>query len=145
MIKKIEKFPDKRGWLAEFWRNDQDTCEPVMAYVSLTKPGVVRGPHEHKKQSDFFIFMGPGDFMLHLWDRRKNSATRGEYFNVKAGQNNPVSIVVPPGLVHGYKCVSKTDALCINLADKLYKGKGKKGEVDEIRWEEKEDSPYKID
>jgi len=52
---------------------------------------------------------------------------------------------VPPGVVHGYKCVSDTSAYCINFPDKLYKGEDKKEEMDEIRWEQKEDSPYKIE
>lgn len=145
IIKKVNKFEDNRGWLAEFYRDDETKYRPVMAYTSLTKPGVARGPHEHVKQSDYFIFMGPGSFMLHMWDRRENSPTRGEYFNFEVGQDNPVSIIVPPGIVHGYKCISPNEALCINLADQLYRGEGKKQEVDEIRWEQKPDSPYKIE
>jgi len=62
----------------------------------------------------------------------------------EVGESNPVMVVVPPGVVHGYKCVSPNDAYCINIPDKLWRGDGKKEEVDEIRWETKEDSPYKI-
>jgi len=51
---------------------------------------------------------------------------------------------VPPGVVHGYKCVSAEGGMSINLPDKLYKGEGKVEEVDEIRWEDRKDSPYKI-
>ncbi len=138
IIKKINKNKDKRGWLAEIYRDDEIDFKPAMSYVSMTKPGVIRGPHEHKEQADFFVFLGPGDFEVHLWDKK------GEYMKIKAGENNPSFIIVPPGVVHGYKCVSDVDGLCINLPDKLYKGKRKKGEIDEIRWEEDESSPYKI-
>ena len=48
-----------------------------MAYVSVTKPGVIRGPHEHVNQTDMFVFVGPGEFELHLWDRRESSPTKG--------------------------------------------------------------------
>ena len=34
--------------------------------------------------------------------------------------------------------------MSINLPDKLYKGDGKKEEIDEIRWEQDLESPYKI-
>jgi dTDP-4-dehydrorhamnose 3,5-epimerase len=51
---------------------------------------------------------------------------------------------VPPGVVHGYKCISQGPALSINLPDKLYKGVLKADEIDEIRWEEDKNSPYKI-
>ena len=151
IIKKLNKNVDERGWLTEIWRSDDqvlnqagENYQPAMSYVSETKPGVIRGPHEHKKQSDGFVFIGPGSFELHLWDRRKNSDTNGEYVKIKVGEDNPSLVIVPPGIVHGYKCVSKKPAMCINLADKLYRGEGRKGEVDEIRWEDDEDSPYKI-
>ena len=145
IIKKITKNSDARGWLAEFYRQDQTSFRPVMGYVSLTKPGVARGPHEHKYQSDGFVFIGPGNFQLHLWDNRENSATKGEYLKIEAGENNPVFVIVPPGVVHGYKCVGEIDGWCVNLPDKLYRGKGKREEPDEIRWEQDENSPYKIE
>jgi len=144
IVKKLNKFEDERGWLMEIFRTDELKYQPVMSYVSVTKPGVVRGPHEHANQSDLFVFLGPGNFELHLWDNRKDSATNGEYVKIEAGENNPVAVIVPPGVVHGYKCVSEIDAWCINLPDKLYKGEDKKEEVDEIRWEKDINSPYKI-
>ena len=144
IIKKIAKNSDSRGWLAEIYRNDEIDFQPAMSYVSLTKPGIIRGPHEHKYQSDFFVFIGPGNFELHLWDRRLNSDTKNEYLKIEAGENNPVLIIVPPGVVHGYKCIGNQDGWCINLPDKLYRGKGKKEEQDEIRWENDPKSPYII-
>lgn len=144
IIKKLNKFSDERGWLAEFWRDDEIDFKPVMAYASSTKPGVIRGPHEHKAQADCFVFVGPGNFELHLWDNREGSETKGEYMKIEAGADNPTMIIVPPGVVHGYKCVSDVDGLCINLPDKLYKGEGKKEEIDEVRWEDIEDCLYKI-
>jgi len=144
IIKKLMKNEDPRGWLAEFYRSDEVNFKPAMGYISLTKPGVARGPHEHKFQSDAFIFMGPGNFELHLWDNRKDSSSKDEYFKVEVGENNPILIIVPPGVVHGYKCVGEVDGACINLPDKLYRGVGKKEEVDEIRWEQEAGSPYKI-
>jgi len=144
IIKELKKFDDARGWLAEFWREDEIDYRPVMGYVSVTKPGIARGPHEHINQADGFVFLGPGTFELHLWDRREESETKGKYMKMEVGENNPVMVVVPPGVVHGYKCISPNDAYCINIPDKLWRGEGKKEEVDEIRWETKEDSPYKI-
>lgn len=144
IIKKITKNQDTRGWLAEFWRSDEMDYQPAMGYVSVTRPGVVRGPHEHKYQSDAFIFMGPGNFELYLWDRRDKSATKGQYFKLEAGQGNPVLVIVPPGVAHAYKCFGENDGWCVNLPDRLYRGEGKKDEVDETRWEQDESSPFKI-
>jgi dTDP-4-dehydrorhamnose 3,5-epimerase len=143
-IKKLNKYEDARGYLMEIYREDEDNYSPTMGYISVTKPGVVRGPHEHVYQSDCFVFVGPGNFELYLWDRRENSATKGENLKIEAGENNPVMVIVPPGVVHGYKVIGDKDAYSINLPDKLYKGEGKKEEVDEIRWEQDPSSPYKI-
>ncbi|HOW60296.1 MAG TPA: dTDP-4-dehydrorhamnose 3,5-epimerase family protein [Candidatus Moranbacteria bacterium] len=145
VIKNISKNEDERGWLSEIFRQDElNGYQPVMSYVSSTKPGVVRGPHEHKFQSDCFVFIGPGTFELYLWDRREDSETNGEHLKIEVGEKNPVLVIVPPGVVHGYKCIGDKDAWSINLPNKLYKGKNKSEEVDEIRWEKDPDSLYKI-
>ncbi|MCX6796445.1 MAG: dTDP-4-dehydrorhamnose 3,5-epimerase family protein [Candidatus Falkowbacteria bacterium] len=144
VIKKIKKIEDERGWLAEVFRNDEKNYQPIMSYVSFTKAGVIRGPHEHQHQSDYFIFIGPGNFELHLWDSRPGSETEGEYVKMVVGEEEPVAVIVPPGVVHGYKCFSENGAYTFNLPDKLYQGKNKAEEADEIRWEQDKDSPYKI-
>jgi dTDP-4-dehydrorhamnose 3,5-epimerase len=144
IIKKLAKFDDDRGWLTEIFRNDEIDYVPAMAYVSLTKPGVIRGPHEHHEQADCFVFVGPGNFELHLWDRRPNSSKLDEHQILEVGEENPTLVVVPPGVVHGYKCVSEIAAYSINLPDKLYRGNNKLLEIDEIRHEQDSASPYKI-
>ncbi|MBD3245293.1 MAG: dTDP-4-dehydrorhamnose 3,5-epimerase [Candidatus Moranbacteria bacterium] len=146
IIKKLNKFKDERGWLIEVFRNDElkDQLKPQMSYISMTKPGVVRGPHEHEAQTDLFVFIGPGEFELYLWDNRKDSPSYGEAFKEIFGQNNMASVVVPPGVVHGYKNVSDKEAWCLNYPNKLYAGTGKKAKVDEIRHEEDKDSKFKI-
>ena len=143
-IKELILNKDDRGWLAEIFRDDEADYKPAMAYLSLTNPGVIRGPHEHKHQSDYFIFAGPGDFEVYLWDNREDSNTYGEAITIHAGAMRPLSLIVPPGVVHGYKCVSEVPALSFNLPDKLYRGAKKSAEVDEIRWENDTNSPYKI-
>lgn len=144
IVKELQKNSDERGWLTEIFRRDELDFDVVMSYVSLTNPGVVRGPHEHAAQSDCFVFLGPGDFRLYLWDRREDSETKGEAVELEVGEKNPRLVIVPPGVVHGYKCVSDVPALSINLPDKLYKGINKAQAVDEIRWENQADSPYRI-
>ena len=45
----LERHSDQRGWLAELYRSDEvnGNMAPAMGYISITKPGVSRGPHEH--------------------------------------------------------------------------------------------------
>jgi len=145
LIKKLTKYTDERGYLVETFREDTlpDRLKPAMSYVSFTKPGISRGPHEHKKQTDIFVFLGPGEFKVKLWDNRKESSTYGNCIEVVGGGKNPITVVVPPGIVHGYRNISqKVAGMVINYPDKLYKGWNKEEEVDEIRHEEAEDEFY---
>jgi len=142
-IKKLAKFSDERGWLTEFFRTDETSYRPAMGYISQTKPGVLRGPHEHRQQSDLFIFLF-GEFKLYLWDNRIGTENYRQLEIFAVGGDKPCSVLVPPGVVHAYKCVSDAPGVVINLPDRLYKGEAKKDETDEIRWEGRADSPFII-
>jgi dTDP-4-dehydrorhamnose 3,5-epimerase len=144
IIKELKKNEDERGHLMEIYRHDEVDYQVAMSYLSWTKPGVARGPHEHVYQSDYFIFPGPGTFRLYLWDRRLGSPTNGEKMTLDVGVDNPAVVIVPPGVVHGYQAISEEPALSINFPDKLYRGILKQEEVDEIRWEKDPNSPYQI-
>jgi dTDP-4-dehydrorhamnose 3,5-epimerase len=146
IIKELVKHEDQRGWLTELFRIDELNYlqYPVMAYVSETKPGIVRGPHEHVDQTDYFCFIGPSDFKIYLWDNREKSSTYGNYMEIVGGESKPIAVIVPPGVVHGYKNIGKKDGWVFNAANRLYAGWGKKETVDEIRHESDPDSPFKI-
>lgn len=141
-FRKLDVFNDRRGWLTEIFRADETDFSPAMSYVSMTKPGVARGPHEHIEQSDYFCFLG--DFRLFLWDNRKESASCGEKM-VFDTEGNPHIAIVPPGVVHAYKNVGTTDAFVVNLPDRLFKGERKAFPVDEVRYEDDPDSPFRIE
>lgn len=145
-ITPLKKFTDSRGWLTEVFREDElpEGVLPRMAYVSQTEPGVARGPHEHVHQTDVFAFIGPGTFSLHLWDAREGSPTFGAAFVGQFGENAPATVVIPPGVVHAYRCVSDTPGWVLNFPDKLYAGWGKSEPVDEIRHEDEADSKYQL-
>ena len=146
-IKTLTKFLDERGWLAELFRHDDlsNHVHPQMAYASLTLPGIARGPHAHADQTDLFCFIGPGNFKVFLWDNREDSETYGVQQIVFAGQDSPKSVLVPPGVVHGYKSLGPEPGLVFNAPNRLYGGYGKKGPVDEIRFEDDPDSPFIIE
>ncbi len=145
-IKPAAKHADSRGWLAEVFRSDELDPElmPVMSYVSVTAPGVSRGPHAHHSQTDTFAFLGPGSFTVKLWDNRENSPTLGNMQTIEAGHSNPVIITVPPGIVHGYRNTSEIDAWVVNCPNKLFAGPNKSEPVDEIRYEDLTNSPFDL-
>lgn len=144
VIKDVVTFTDDRGSLAELWRSDDfsnkfafDGCPPTMGYISFTKPQVQRGPHEHEHQTDFFVFIGPGNFAVTLWDNRPSSKTFGERNDFIFGEMKPASILIPKGVVHTYKNISlDKDGMVLNFPDRLYKGYRKQNPVDEIRHED---------
>ena len=61
-----------RGWLGEPFRADKlpAGAPPAMACVSMTEPGVARGPREYREQADCFRRVGPSDFKGYLRDIR---------------------------------------------------------------------------
>jgi dTDP-4-dehydrorhamnose 3,5-epimerase len=139
----LKKYADSRGWLTELFRQDElpQGFEPTMGYLSVTHPGIARGPHEHRDQTDCFAFLS-GEFELILWENRPGLPEHRA--SLLVGENNPVLAFVPPGVVHAYRNVGSSDAFVLNFPDRLYAGWGKSEPVDEIRHEDM-DSPYKME
>jgi len=144
VLRELNVHHDQRGWLMEVFRKDEIPPEyfPAMGYVSATKPGVIRGPHEHREQADLFCFIGPSVFRVYCWDARKDSPTFGNRMVVDVGSGHPVFLIVPPGVVHAYKNVGSEEGWVMNYPNALYAGKGRAEEVDEIRHEEDAQSVY---
>jgi dTDP-4-dehydrorhamnose 3,5-epimerase len=147
ICKPLTKYHDQRGWLCELFRHDElpEEFHPMMAYLSVTEPGVTRGPHEHVDQSDCFGFVGPSDFKVYLWDTRESSPTRGVSQKLVVGESRPMLLIVPPGVVHAYRNVGKGPGLVFNCPNRLYRGWARSEPIDEIRHEERRDSPFVID
>ena len=147
VVRELKKFFDTRGWLTELFRKDEldEQFLPAMAYISSTNPGVTRGPHEHWDQADLFCFIGPSNFKLRVWDNRKDSETFGSMMTMVVGQDNPAAVLIPHGVVHGYRNVGDIDGIVINCPNRLYAGTGRKEEVDEIRHENDGESTFSMD
>jgi dTDP-4-dehydrorhamnose 3,5-epimerase len=145
--KPLKKYCDPRGWLCEIFRQDEVPAEyhPVMAYLSMTEPGVARGPHEHFEQADCFGFLGPSNFQVYLWDNRPQSRTYGVSQTELVGLDKPMLLIVPAGVVHAYKNIGLEPGLVFNCPNRLYKGPGRQNSVDEIRHEDKAHGVFRID
>ncbi len=143
----LKKFADDRGWLAELFRHDELAAEfyPAMSYISFTFPGVSRGPHEHVDQADLFCFIGPSTFKLRMWDNRPESPTFHNMMTLFVGVDNPKAVIVPKGVVHGYKNVGGTDGMVINCPNRLYMGEHKRDAIDEIRHEDEPDTIFRME
>ncbi|MBN1213502.1 MAG: dTDP-4-dehydrorhamnose 3,5-epimerase family protein [candidate division Zixibacteria bacterium] len=146
LIKELVRHTDERGWLMELFRQDEleEELYPAMSYVSLTEPGQVRGPHEHREQTDFFVFFRESHFRLFLWDNRKKSPSFGKTFQLETGAEKDLAVLVPPGVVHAYKNMGPDTRLVFNAPNRLYRGEERRDAVDEIRHEDDPNSPFKI-
>jgi dTDP-4-dehydrorhamnose 3,5-epimerase len=147
VIRSVTKSVDPRGWLAEIFRKDDLDEEflPAMSYISATNPGVTRGPHEHLQQADLFCFIGPSNFKLRMWDNREGSETFGRVRTVVVGEDNPVSVLVPAGVVHAYQNIGDVEGIVINCPNRLYRGPGRKEGVDEIRHENDGETVFRME
>ena len=147
IVKDTVKYLDERGWLAELFRNDEMLPEyiPAMGYVSVTQPGIARGPHEHVEQADFFIFLGPSNFKLYLWDNRRNSATYQKRQVILGGEDLPKAVLIPPGVVHAYRNIGGRPGMVLNFPNRLFAGAGKKEKIDEVRHEDDPNTVFRLD
>lgn len=139
----LKQYADARGYLFEIFRSDTlpEGFLPEMGYISVTHPGVARGPHEHRDQTDGFAFLD-GEYELHLWENRPGMPEAHEI--LKVGEINPCFVTIPPGVVHAYRNVCDKDAFVINLPNRLYAGKDRKEPVDEIRHESDPSSRFQL-
>ncbi len=147
VIRELNIRIDERGWLVELFRSDELPSEsfPKMGYVSMTRPGMSRGPHEHARQTDQFVFLGSAPFRLYLWDNRPSSSTYKLPYQTTVGGGNAVAVRVPPGVVHAYKNVGSVEGYVFNSPDALYGGVQRTQPVDEIRHELDPNSPFHIE
>jgi dTDP-4-dehydrorhamnose 3,5-epimerase len=119
-VKKLRIIPDERGRLMEVLRNDDQVYEKFgQVYVTTAYPGVVKGWHYHKAQSDNMCVVR-GMMKIVLFDPREDSPTKGEVNEFYAGIHNPVLIHIPPFVYHGFKCISGEESVVINVPTEVY-------------------------
>ena len=83
-------------------------------YMTTTYPGVVKAWHLHKVQDDNFCCVR-GMVKLVLYDGRDDSSTKGTVTEYFIGDHNPLLVRVPPGVHHGWKCISTDEAIVVNI------------------------------
>ena len=119
-LKKLKVIPDERGRVTELLRADDEIFQKFgQVYVTTAYPGVVKAWHSHAKQTDYFTCI-QGMMKLVLYDARDDSATKGEVNEFFVGVHNPRLVVIPPRVLHGFKCISETEAIVVNCPTEVY-------------------------
>lgn len=88
-------------------------------YMTTAFPGIVKAWHWHKKQYDSFTCVS-GKMRLVLYDARKDSPTSGQIEEYEISLDEPMVVRIPPGVYHGFKCISRKEAIVINTVTYAY-------------------------
>jgi dTDP-4-dehydrorhamnose 3,5-epimerase len=118
--KRLTVHADERGRLMEMLRSDDELFRQFgQVYVTTAYPGVVKAWHYHKLQTDHFVCVH-GMMKVVLYDPRENSPTKGKVDEFIIGVHNPLLVQIPPGVYHGFKCISEHEAIIINTPTESY-------------------------
>lgn len=118
--KKLRVISDERGFLMEMMRCDDEFFEKFgQVYMTVAYPGVVKGWHYHKKQTDIFLPV-KGMFKLVLYDQRENSETFQAINEFFLGEQNPMLVTIPANVVHGFKGIGVEPAYLVNVPTEAY-------------------------
>lgn len=119
-LKPLRVIADERGWLMEILRRDDDIFAGFgQVYMTAAYPGVVKGWHFHRKQTDHFCVV-KGMMKVVLYDAREGSATKGTVNEFIIGERNPLVVRIPIGVLHGMKCISEEPAILVNTVTEPY-------------------------
>ena len=119
-VKRLKVIPDERGSLMEILRRDDSLFKSFgQVYMTTAKPGVVKAWHYHKKQNDNFVCVH-GRIRLALYDARKKSPTYKDVNEFMLSLDDPILVVIPKRIYHGFKGVSPVEAIVINTPTKAY-------------------------
>jgi dTDP-4-dehydrorhamnose 3,5-epimerase len=119
-VRRARVLPDERGRLGEIMRADDPWFEKFgQVYFTTTYPNVVKAWHYHKKQTDHF-YVVKGMVKIALYDQRQDSPTKGEINELYLGEHCPALLRIPPGVLHGWMCISPTEAYIVNVVSEMY-------------------------
>ena len=118
-IKKLNVFANDQGYLFETLRNDDEMFDNKFGQVLVSEvyPGIIKGLHLHKKQTDYTTCIKGN--LKYVAIKLNNDGT----FIINTftpGEKNPILIKCPPGIWHGYTPLSNQPATVLHLMDVAY-------------------------
>lgn len=102
-VKPLVRHCDERGYFLEVLRDDDGLLERFgQSSYTITYPGIIKAFHWHEKQYDLW-FICSGEARVGLYDIRPDSPTYKKAQEIFAGEREPLLIVIPPRVAHGYQ------------------------------------------
>ncbi|EKE14096.1 MAG: nucleotide sugar epimerase [uncultured bacterium] len=114
---------ERPGFLIEVLRDDDNFLKKFgQTTFTVAYQGTIKAFHYHKNQDDLW-FVATGKAMVVLYDQRKDSPTYKETQVIMAGKDDYKLILIPAGVVHGYKVLSEEPVLLFYHTTESYNAK----------------------
>lgn len=99
------------GYLMEVLRDDDGLLKKFgQSTLTVAYKGTIKAFHWHERQDDLW-FAATGKAIVVLYDNRPTSVTYKKTEIITAGRDDYKLIVIPVGVLHGYKVVSEEPVL----------------------------------
>ena len=119
-VKKLVRHCDDRGFFMEVLRDDDELLKKFGQFsMSMSYPGVIKAFHYHKRQDDLWFFP-KGNAQVVLVDMREDSPTYKETNVYYMGENNPIMVLIPVGVAHGYRVLGNEPAIITYVTTESY-------------------------
>lgn len=128
-IKQLRVFRDKPdldqkdvepGIFMEVLRDDDQLLSRFgQSNFTIADKGTIKAFHWHKFQDDLW-FLASGKAAIVLYDQRESSPTKGETQVIFGGTDDYKLVLIPVGVVHGYKVLSSDPCLLFYHVTKAY-------------------------
>jgi dTDP-4-dehydrorhamnose 3,5-epimerase len=120
VVKRLVTHSDDRGYFREVLREDDNLLKRFgQTAVTKTYPGVIKAFHWHQHQDDLWYIVD-GMARIVLYDRRPDSPTCGATQTIYAGEDNPVLVLIPAGLAHGYQVLGNKPVILFYHVTQAY-------------------------
>tara|TARA_B100000989_G_C19137298_1_gene301805 strand:- start:42 stop:488 length:447 start_codon:yes stop_codon:yes gene_type:complete len=116
IIQDLKIIPDERGSIMHMIKNKNNDFIFGEIYFSTSYPKVIKGWHEHTKQTQNYAVIR-GMIKLVLYDNRENSSTYKKIQEIFIGSKNYKLVTIPPGIINGYKNIGNEEAIVANCSD----------------------------
>jgi len=130
-IKELKVWHDKPdlkqkvepGVFMEVLRDDDQLLSKFgQSNFTIAYKGTIKAFHWHKYQDDLW-FLATGQAAIVLYDMRKKSKTFGKTQVIYGGTDDYKLVLIPQGVVHGYKVLSKEPCLLFYHVTRAYNPK----------------------
>ena len=111
-VRELESRLGTEGIDVELWRPDDLEGAPLQADYYHLFPGVVQAWTLRHQAAERIVCL-QGMIKLVLCDRRDGSPSHDEVMELHLGEFRPREVVVPPGVLRGWKAVGESSAVVL--------------------------------